>query len=135
MLKSNHHYPFSPHDQTTVLQPTSSYHIYNAFNAKPTNEFSTSHSTLFKWTPHIHLTIIHSILSNLAISSTFIAQVSLAYLLSHDTLDTVLYFLFHFERKNIQGLYSGHSFTVLGYAKCILYICITQLKKWHVAIM
>jgi len=33
---------------------------------------------LFKWTPHIQLTIIRSALSNLAISSTFIAQVSLA---------------------------------------------------------
>jgi len=35
------------------------------------------HSTLFKWTPH--LTIIRSVLSNLAVSSTFIAKVSLAY--------------------------------------------------------
>jgi len=33
---------------------------------------------LFKWTPHIHLTIIRCVLSKLAISSTFIVQVSLA---------------------------------------------------------
>jgi len=34
---------------------------------------------LFKWKPHIHLTIFRSVLSNIAISSTFIAQVLLAY--------------------------------------------------------
>jgi len=34
---------------------------------------------LFKWTPHIHLTIIRSVLSKLSISSTFIAQVLPAY--------------------------------------------------------
>jgi len=62
--KPNLHYPFSPIDQTTTFCFVIPYLLCS----------STQSVLLFKWTPLIHLTIIRYILSNLAISSTFIVH-------------------------------------------------------------
>jgi len=76
---------------TKPLQSASPQHICNAFNSKPTVVFCTCHSTLqiqiqiqksLQVNTNIHLTIIHS---NVAIFSTFTAQVLLAYLTTLNT--------------------------------------------------
>jgi len=61
---------------TIPLQSAFSYPICSALNAMPAVAIAFLFS---KRTPHNHLTIIRSVLSNLAISSIYIVQVSLAY--------------------------------------------------------
>jgi len=73
--ETQHHDPFTPHDQTTRICSV------NLMCSIP-NRLLSSTVLLFKWTPHIFPTIFHSIFSHIAISSTFMAQVSLAYLMT-----------------------------------------------------
>jgi len=81
-----------------------SYHICNALNAKPTVQFSTV--LLFKCTPHIHLTIHLSVLSNVVKSSQggFDKFLNPSFSrIFQDTRDTgPVYFSFHFDRSSLK---------------------------------
>jgi len=72
------------------------YHIQCKHSALPSHVITGV--LLNEWTSHFHLTIIRSFLSNLVTSSTFVAQVSLAY---PKTLWIPVYFSWHFERSSL----------------------------------
>ena len=59
-------------------QSTMSHHLSHALNPKRLDK-STLRFLSFRDTPHIHLTIIRSVLSKLCRFATFIAQVSVPY--------------------------------------------------------
>jgi len=66
----------------TILSPTwPNYHsLLYLMHSMPNRLLSSALAVLvFTWIPHIHPTVNRSVLSKLALSSTFIVQVSLAY--------------------------------------------------------
>ena len=89
-LTPNYLHSYVPHAQTTSTpQSTTPHHLSHALNPKRLYK-STLRFLSFSDTPHIHLTIIRSVLSRLGRFAFFIAQVSVLYVY---TLDTSLVYL------------------------------------------
>ena len=89
----NNLHSYAPHAQTTSI-----YHrlTTSAMLSSPKRLYkSTLRFLSFRDTPHIHLTIIHSVLSRLCRFASFIAQVSVPYV---NTLWTQALYIFPFMR-------------------------------------
>ena len=87
----NHLHSYAPHVQTTSISPASPPQPHS----EPSKDCTNPHCAFlsFSDTPHIHLTIIRSVLSRLCRFAIFIAQVSVPYV---RTLWTQALYIFPF---------------------------------------